>query len=93
MAGLGGLPPLGVFPGLVLVVLALAAHAPWLLLPLGAALLPMVLASVPRRLPDFAPRLETPSIAWLPLALAVLLGYFAPDTVGHWLHLLVAGPP
>jgi len=93
MAGLGGLPPVGVFPGLVLVVLALAAHDPWLLLPLGAALLPMVLTSVPWRLPDFSPRLELPSIAWLPLVLAILVGYFAPDTVGHWLRLLVAGPP
>jgi hypothetical protein len=92
MAGLGGVPPVGVFPGLVLVVLALAGHAPWLLLPLGIALVPMVLAGVPRRLPDFTPRLEFPSIAWLPLALAVLAGYFAPDTVSHWLRLLVAAP-
>lgn len=93
IVGLGGVPPVGVFPGLVLVVLALSAHDPWLLLPLGIALVPMVLASVPRHFPDFSPRPEVPSIAWLPLALAVLVGYFAPDTVVLWLHVLVAGPP
>jgi hypothetical protein len=93
IAGLGGVPPIGMFPGLVLVVLTLSAHDPWLLLPLGIALAPMVLAGIPRRFPDFSPRPEIPSIAWLPLALAVLVGYLAPDTVGHWLHLLVAGPP
>jgi hypothetical protein len=93
MAGLGGVPPVGVFPGLALVVLALSAHYPWLLLPLGAALVPMMLASVPRRLPDLLFRLEIPSIAWLPLALAILVGYFTPDTVVHWLRLLVASPP
>jgi hypothetical protein len=99
LAGLGGIPPLGVFPGLVLVVLALAAHDPWLLLPVGLALIPFAAASLPQPLPDFALRPDfargrgAPSIAWLPLAASVLAGYFAPDQLVHWWHLLTAGGP
>jgi hypothetical protein len=99
LAGLGGIPPLGVFPGLVLVVLALAAHDPWLLLPVGLALIPFAAASLPPLLPDFALRPNfargrgAPSIAWLPLAASVLAGYFAPDQLVHWWHLLTAGGP
>jgi hypothetical protein len=91
MAGLGGVPPFGVFPGLVLVVLAMTAHDPWLLLPLGAALIPIVLASVPRRLPDFSQWKTFPPVAWLPLLLAVAAGYFAPDGLVHWCRVLTAG--
>jgi hypothetical protein len=91
LAGLGGIPPLGVFPGLVLVVLAMSAHDPWLLLPLGAALIPIVGASMPRHLPTFPARPAIPSIAWLPLLLAVLAGYFAPDGLVQWWRVLTAG--
>jgi hypothetical protein len=93
LAGLGGIPPLGVFPGVVLVVLALSALQPWLLLPVGLALIPFAAASVPRRLPEFARHPGVPSVAWLPLALTVLTGYFAPDQLVHWLRLLTAGAP
>jgi hypothetical protein len=86
IAGLGGLPPLGVFPALVLVVLAVSSHGPWLLLPLGVALIPMLLASLPRRLPDLSP-----SLGWLPLALALLTGYFAPEGLVRWWHVLTVG--
>ena len=91
IAGLGGLPPLGVFPGLVLIILALSAHDPWLLLPVGVALIPMAWASCPRQLPDFLPAIKTPSIAWLPLLLAVLAGYFAPNSLVHWWRILTGG--
>jgi hypothetical protein len=91
MAGLGGVPPLGVFPGLVLVALAITAVYPWLLLPVGAALIPMVLASVPRHIPDFSRQTAIPSIAWLPLLAAVLVGYFAPNPIIHWWRILTAG--
>ena len=91
IASLGGVPPLGVFPGLVLVVLAISGHEPWLLLPLGAALIPIVLAGIPKHLPDFSPRKAIPSIAWLPLVLAVLAGYFAPEGLVHWWRILTAG--
>jgi hypothetical protein len=93
MAGLAGVPPFGVFPGLVLVVLALSAFDPWLLLPTGAALLPIVLAGLPVQLTDFRPRIEVPSIAWLPLVLAILAGYFAPDGLVQWWRVLTAGSP
>ncbi|MDB5400490.1 MAG: hypothetical protein JWQ55_2508 [Rhodopila sp.] len=91
IAGLAGLPPLGVFPGLVLVVLTFSAHNPWLLLPVGAALIPILSASVPRQLPDFISVATVPSIAWLPLLLAILAGYFAPNGLVHWWRILTAG--
>jgi hypothetical protein len=98
IAGLGGLPPLGVFPALVMVVLTLSAHNPWLLLPVGAGLIPMTLASVPsvpRRFPfnaaDFLTAIKRPSVAWVPLLLAIVTGYFAPEGLVHWWHILTAG--
>ena len=90
-AGLGGLPPLGVFPGVLLVVLTMSAHDPWLLFPMGLALIPIVLASVPRRLADFLPAMERPSVAWLPLLLALVTGYLAPNGLVHWWRILTAG--
>jgi hypothetical protein len=89
VAGLGGVPPLGVFPGLVLVVLALGRHAPWLLLPLGVGLVPMVLRSLPRHLSLARP--NVPSVAWLPLVLAVLAGYAAPNGLVQWWHTMTSG--
>ena len=91
LAGLGGIPPLGVFPGLVLVVLAISAHDPWLLLPLALALIAIVSASFPLRLPGFSLRWAVPSIAWLPLILSVLVGYCAPEQLVHWWRILTAG--
>ena len=37
--------------------------------------------------------MKIPSIAWLPLLLAILAGYFAPDGLVHWWHVLTAGSP
>ena len=91
VAGLGGIPPLGMFPGLVLVVLTISAHDPWLLLVVGAALVPIFLASMPRRFPALPARPTMPSIAWLPLLLAVLVGYFAPEGLVHWWRVLTGG--
>ena len=84
---------MGVFPGLVLVVVTLSAYDPWLLLPLGAALIPIVLTEFPGRIADIAPRMKIPSVAWLPLVLAILAGYFAPDGLVHWWRVLTAGSP
>jgi hypothetical protein len=91
-AALGGLLPWGVFPGLVLVVLAITGHAAWLLLPLGAAAFPIVLASLPHRLPTWSRKAAIPSIGWLPLGLALLAGYATPDAFVRWCHMLTAGP-
>lgn len=91
MAGLGGIPPLGVFPGLVLVVLAIIDNDAWLLLPLGAAFVPILLASLPASLPIIPQKAAIPSVGWLPLALALLTGYFAPEGLVHWWHVLTAG--
>jgi hypothetical protein len=90
VAGLGGIPPLGVFPGLVLVALTITAHNPWLLLPIGVALIPVVSASVPRRLPDFSIARKLPSVGWLPLLLALAVGYLAPSGLVQWWRILTA---
>ena len=92
VAGMGGISPVGVFPGLVLVVLAITGRVPWLLVPLGVALVPIALASMPPRLPALTTRLSIPSIGWLPLLLAVLAGYCAPAGLVHWWRLLASGP-
>jgi hypothetical protein len=86
-AALAGATPLGVFPGLVLVVLAVSSHHAWLLLPLGAALVPILLATPPL----ITSRTLTPTLGWLPLALALLAGYCAPDGLVRWWRLLTAG--
>nr|WP_294510700.1 hypothetical protein [uncultured Rhodopila sp.] len=92
IAGLAGLPPLGVFPGLVLVVLVIGSHVPWLLLPAGLALAPIMLAGLPRRIPRLSPRAAMLSIGWLPLALALLFGWFAPADLVRWLAGVTMGP-
>lgn len=90
IAGLAGIPPLGLFPGLILVVMAISENAAWLLLPLGAAMVPILAASLPHRTPK---AWSMRSIGWLPLGLAILAGYAAPDGVAQWWHLLTAGRP
>ncbi len=87
LAALAGVPPFGVFPGLVLVALALAGHDAWLLLPVGAAFVPILLAVRP-----VAPGLA-PSPSWIPLGMTLLAGYFAPDGLVRWWHLLAAAQP
>ena len=92
-AGLAGVPPLGVFPGLVLAVLAISGHDPWLLLPLGLFAIPVIWAGLPRRLPDMRSFASVRSIFWVPLLLAILAGYCMPDGLSRWLHVMTAGPP
>jgi hypothetical protein len=94
IAGLAGLPPLGVFPGLVLVVLAVCGRSPWLLVGVGAALMPVLLAGLPapgRRWMASGPAALL-SVGWLPLSLAALFGFFAPTELVRWLSALTAGP-
>lgn len=92
-AGLAGVPPLGVFPGLVLVVLTIGGHDPWLLLPLGLFAIPVIWAGLPSRLPDIRSFASVISIFWVPLLLAILAGYCMPDDLSRWLHAMTAGPP
>jgi hypothetical protein len=92
VAALAGLPPIGMFPGLVLVLLAVSSHSPWLLLPLGPALVPILLAGLPRRLPAVSLRPALLSIGWLPLALGALFGLFAPMALVRWLAAVTMGP-
>ena len=96
VAGLGGIPPFGVFPGLLVAALAVASAQPWLLLPLGAAAVGVMVASLPRPIAG-APIVGAPigrawlSIGWLPLLLAFVIGYAAPDRFVRWCQMLAAG--
>ena len=85
------MPPLGVFPGLVLVILATITRSAWLLLPMGVAAVPILRASLPRNLPSMRLTTTIPSLGWLPLALALLTGYFAPQRLVLWWHMLTTG--
>jgi hypothetical protein len=92
-AGLGGLPPLGVFPGLALIAIVIAHRAAWLLLPLGAGLLMMGWATVIRLSQArwigpvrFAP-------VWVPLGLVLLIGWFLPQPAADWLRAVAASTP
>jgi hypothetical protein len=90
IAGLGGVPPLGVFPALILVVTAIAAHNPWLLLPLGVASIPILSAAFPSRPAGNRSLSALRSIGWLPLLLALIVGYCLPDQLSRWLHIVAA---
>ena len=102
--GLGGILPLGVFPGVVLVVLAVAGRAAWVLVPVGLAAVPVVLAGLPRGVPRWPalPRFGVaggvrggvgvvPLVGGLALLLALWAGYAMPDAFVRWGHLVTAG--
>jgi hypothetical protein len=89
MGGLGGIPPIGLFPGLILVLLAIAANEPWLLLPIGTALLVTMRTGLPES-PPLVSGYAHPSTAWLPLGLALIVGYAAPAGLLNWLHAMAA---
>ena len=101
-AGLGGIPPFGVFPGLVLVLLALSSHAPRLLLPIGLGLTGVVATAVGQQGwgQDTAVRSPTAwtssalrSAGLVPLVLAFLFGFFAPDGMVDWLRAATTAAP
>jgi hypothetical protein len=98
-AGLGGIPLIGVLPGLVLVLLAASSHAPWLLLPIGLGLCGVIATCFPARhwsrtaAPLRASWTTSQAAGLVPLALALVLGFFAPDGMIDWLRAVTAGPP
>lgn len=85
-AGLAGLPPFGVFPGIALVLAAVAGLSPWLLPPLMVGVAVLGWVSI-RGLPP--PRLAASdrwSAAWIPLVAVLVIGWCMPDAVAAWLH-------
>lgn len=71
------------FPGLALVVLDIAKHDPWLLPALAVGTIPMLSAfGIPKALP--------PPSSMIPIVLALLFGFCAPDSLVHWLQALTA---
>ena len=82
VAGMSGLPPLGVFPSLALILLGTAIRAPWLLLPLAIGLVIIGWRCV-RWLPQELDRPRA-SLAWIPLALALIVGLALPAPVAEW---------
>jgi hydrogenase-4 component F len=91
VAGLAGLPPLGVFPGLVLIVLAVAHQQPWLLVPLGMALMVIGWTTITALPSGRRNGREGISAAWVPLALAVLIGWLLPAGAADWLRDIAVG--
>ena len=92
-AGLAGVPPFGVFPGVALVLIAAGGQAPWLLAPLLAGLGALGW-SVARRLPSprfIAARPDRVSPAWVLIALALSIGFFLPAPAADWLRPVAAG--
>jgi hypothetical protein len=89
--GLSGLPPLGVFPGVVLAIMAIANQRPWLLPAAIAAQIAIAIRVLPAG--DLLAWPKAPSPGWLPLAIAVLAGYFAPASLVAWWHIVAAVEP
>ena len=88
VAGVAGLPPFGVFPGLTLAIVVVAKQAPWLLLVLMPALAALGWVGI-KRLPALRiAASDRLSVAWIPLVAAALLGWFMPDPVVDWLRAL-----
>ena len=84
LAGLGGIPPFGLFASLALVVAATAAADPFLLLPLGVGLAAVAWVML-RQLPAGWRLCASP--AWLPLALLLLCGFAMPAPWLAWFRL------
>ncbi len=78
------MPPFGLFSSLALILAATAARAPWLLLPLGAALAAIAWA-VLLQLPTQRRLLASP--AWVPLGLLLIAGFAMPEPVLAWFRL------
>ena len=99
LLALAGMPPFGTFAGLALVLPLMAQRSPWLLL---ACLPGLALPAWPlirqaahrlrRHLPA-TPSSITPSLAWLPLVLALILGFLLPDSLTAALRAIVATAP
>ena len=92
-AGLAGLPPFGCFPGLALIVLATAHRLPWLLLPLGAGLGMIGWATILQLPPPRWTGPLTLAPVWIPLGLALLVGWFLPAGAADWLRATLAPVP
>lgn len=97
IVGLAGLPPLGMFPSLALILAGMAVQAPLLLMPVGAGLLVLAWAAL-IRVPGVGPRPAGRiavglSPAWVPFAACVALGLAMPAPVADWFRTLAAAAP
>jgi hypothetical protein len=93
LAALGGVPPLGVFPGIALILVALARSQAWLLLPVGAGLALLGWSTVARLPMTVRPAHLGADPAWVPLALLLLVGWFLPDAASVWLRMAAGAMP
>ena len=88
-AGLAGVPPLGVFPGLALVLIATARQAPVLIAPMLLAVAGMGIGLLSRA--GARPGPVVPGCAWIPISLAVLAGLAMPEEMATWLQAMLRG--
>ncbi|MGE0223409.1 MAG: hypothetical protein AB7S57_09125 [Acetobacteraceae bacterium] len=92
LAGLGGLPPFGVWPALMLVLAATAHRSPWLVPPVGLAIGLMAWATLTRLPRPGHARAMIPTLSWVPLGIGLVLGWAMPAPLAAWLQALVVLP-
>ncbi len=88
LAGLAGLPPFGLFPGLALILAATAAESPPLLVPLVPGVMTLGWLML-RRLHAPVGRVR-PALSWVPLALLLVLGFAMPAPLADGLRSVAA---
>jgi hydrogenase-4 component F len=84
VAALAGLPPFGLFASSFLVLMATAAVAPWLALPLGLGMIALAWALLGKAEKTRAAGLVALAPAWVLLAVTVWLGIAMPEPVAGW---------
>lgn len=100
LLGLAGVPPLGTFAGLALVLPAIAAHASWMLL----ICLPAIALSGWRLIRQASTRqaangrhetgaVFAPALGWLPIATALAIGLLMPAPLATWLRSALPPAP
>ena len=87
-AARAGLPPFGVFPGLALLVLAVGRQSPWLLAIVLPALATLGWSAIVRLTPPRIVAADRWAAAWVPVVLALLVGFCLPDICTAWLRAL-----
>jgi hypothetical protein len=88
--GLAAMQPIGIFPAVVLMLIAVAETVPWLLIPVGVGLCAMGWAAV-AGMPGIRRQRLTLSPAWLALLVILFIGWFLPAEAADWLRAVAGG--
>ena len=88
--GLAAMQPVGVFPAVVLMLIAIAGSIPWLMVPVGVGLCAMGWAAL-AGMPGIRRQRLTLSPAWLALLVILFIGWFLPAEAADWLRAIAGG--